>query len=87
MVEMSAQHMYRIILFGTWYGGVGRCDPDDGFLSIGRCESYDPEVSLDEPGDEAYEEYSESSSESSDCLYFSSSTCLEWCIGSSEYCE
>ena len=56
MVETSAQHIYRITLFGTLYGGMGLCDPDDGFLNIGRCESYEPEVSLDEPGEEEYEE-------------------------------
>lgn len=49
-VEINAQHRYLIILFGNLYL-EGRLGVDGLLLSIGLCEEYDPEVSLDETGD------------------------------------
>ena len=55
-VEISAQHMYRIIRFGIRYG-AGLWLPAEDFLrSIGRWDSYEPDVSLDEPGEDGVEE-------------------------------
>ena len=51
IVETSAQHMYRTILFGSLYE-IGLCDPAEGFRNMGRREPYDPDVSLDETGDD-----------------------------------
>lgn len=53
-VEINAQHKYRTVLFGNLYL-EGRCVGEDFLRSIGLCEEYDPEVSLDDVGDASEE--------------------------------
>lgn len=58
-VEINAQLKYRTSFCGNPYfiGLLGRCDPADDFRrSIGLCESYEPEVSLEEAGEDPSEE-------------------------------
>ncbi len=71
-VEINAKHSHLTILCGSLYV-IGRCLFVEDFRSIGRFEEYEPDVSLEETGEEEYAEESESSSESSEYPYFSTS--------------
>jgi hypothetical protein len=76
-VDINAQHIYRIIFREGRYGGAGRGLLVLDFLRTnGLFDEYEPEVSLEETFEDSSEEYSESSSLSSEYPRFSKSRVL-----------